>query len=163
MGPRPRKSYSPKGWGPKGGGPKVGHRSTTAREPKRAHLRVPAFKNTTKIQREDPQRERKRAKMGAGEGKKVRNFGRSDGGGSGGGGPSGRGSGAGGPAQGVSGGGNEKKQKSKHLGNSWTVCRNTKKKNFKKGEKKKKHNLNKKRKMMKINKKKKNKKKKPQK
>ena len=47
---------------------------TTAREPKRAHLRVPAFKNTTKIQREDPQRERerkkKRAKMGAGEGKK---------------------------------------------------------------------------------------------
>ena len=34
------------------------------------HFRVPAFKNTTKIPREDPQRERKRAKMGAGEGKK---------------------------------------------------------------------------------------------
>ena len=32
---------------------------TTAREPKRAHLRVPAFKNTTKIQRENPQRGKK--------------------------------------------------------------------------------------------------------
>ena len=28
---------------------------TTAREPKRAHLRVPVFTNTTKIQREDTQ------------------------------------------------------------------------------------------------------------
>ena len=37
---------------------------TTAREPKRAHFRVPSFKNTTKIQREDTQRERKRTKMG---------------------------------------------------------------------------------------------------
>ena len=34
-----------------------------------AHLRVPAFENTTKIPREDTQRD-KRAKMGAGEGKK---------------------------------------------------------------------------------------------
>ena len=59
---------------------------TTAREPKRAHLRVPAFKNTTKIPREDPQREReKRAKMETGEGKKARHFERSGGGGSGGG------------------------------------------------------------------------------
>ena len=31
---------------------------TTAREPKRAHFRVPAFKNTTKIQRKDPKRGR---------------------------------------------------------------------------------------------------------
>ena len=30
---------------------------TTAREPKRAHLRVPVFKNTTKIQRKGPTRE----------------------------------------------------------------------------------------------------------
>ena len=42
---------------------------TTAREPERAHERVPAIKNTTKIPREDPQRERKRTKMRAGEGK----------------------------------------------------------------------------------------------
>ena len=48
---------------------------TTAREPKRAHLRVPAFRNTTKIQREDPQRERERARMGGEDGKKKRNFG----------------------------------------------------------------------------------------
>ena len=33
---------------------------------KRAHSRVPAFKNTTKIPREDPQRERKTAKKVAG-------------------------------------------------------------------------------------------------
>ena len=51
------------------------------------------FKNTTKIQREDLQRERKRAKMEAGEGKKARNFGRSGGSGAG---VPGRGSGAGG-------------------------------------------------------------------
>ena len=43
---------------------------TTAREPQRAHLRVPDFTKTTTIQREDTQRETKRAKMGAGEGKK---------------------------------------------------------------------------------------------
>ena len=73
---------------------------------KRAHLRVPDFKNTTKIQREDPQRERKRATMGAGEAKKsakfwaVRRRGVRR-----------RGFRAGGPAQGVSGGGDEKKIK----------------------------------------------------
>ena len=38
---------------------------TTAREPKRAHLRAPVFKNTTKIQRENPQETFK-----VGEGKK---------------------------------------------------------------------------------------------
>ena len=49
---------------------------TTTREPKRAHLRVPAFKNTTKIQREDTQRGKKRVnfwavqeKGGPGEGR----------------------------------------------------------------------------------------------
>ena len=47
---------------------------------KRAHLRVPAFKNTTKIQRRDL-RETKKAKMGAREGKKSEIWG---GGGSGG-------------------------------------------------------------------------------
>ena len=39
-------------------------------------FRVPVFKNTTKNQREDTQRETRRAKMWAGEGKKKRNFGR---------------------------------------------------------------------------------------
>ena len=43
---------------------------TTAREPKRAHCRAPAFKNTTKIPREDTQRETKRVNIVAGEGKK---------------------------------------------------------------------------------------------
>ena len=46
----------------------------TPRQPensKRAHLRVPAFKNTTKIQREDPQREKK-SENGGGRGKKKR-------------------------------------------------------------------------------------------
>ena len=33
---------------------------TTAREPKCAHFKVPAFKNTTKIPRKDPKRERKK-------------------------------------------------------------------------------------------------------
>ena len=43
---------------------------TTTREPKRAHFRVPAFKNTTKIQREDTQRGKKRTNFAAGEEKK---------------------------------------------------------------------------------------------
>ena len=58
------------------------HRGFT-RQPensKRAHLRVPAFKNTTKIPREDPQREKK-SENGSGRRKKGRNFGRSSGGG----------------------------------------------------------------------------------
>ena len=42
---------------------------TTAQEPKRANFRVPAFKNTTKIQREDPQRGKKNEFSG-GRGKK---------------------------------------------------------------------------------------------
>ena len=54
---------------------------TTAREPKRAHLRVPEFKNTTKIQREDLPRVRKKEQNGGGRGaKRERNFGRSGGG-----------------------------------------------------------------------------------
>ena len=51
---------------------------TTTQEPKRAQLRVPAFKNTTKIAREDPEREEKNEFCG-GRGKKERNFGRSRG------------------------------------------------------------------------------------
>ena len=38
----------------------------TAREPKRAHLKALAFKNTTKIQREDPQEREERMKIVAG-------------------------------------------------------------------------------------------------
>ena len=49
-----------------------GHLS--AGEPKRAHLRVPAFKNTTKIQREDTQEREERMKIVAGEGKKKERF-----------------------------------------------------------------------------------------
>ena len=47
---------------------------TTAREPKRAHLRVPVFTKTTKIQRENNQWETKRAKFVAGDGKKSAKF-----------------------------------------------------------------------------------------
>ena len=61
--------FSHEGWGPEGGGHKISH--TTAREPKRADLRVPASKNTTKIQREDSQREKK-SKNGSGKGEKKR-------------------------------------------------------------------------------------------
>ena len=81
---------------------------------------VPAFKNTTKIQREDPQeREERMNENGSGRGKKKREiFGGLAEEGPAEGGP-GRGSRAGGPAQGVSGGGNEKKiKKSKHLKNN---------------------------------------------
>ena len=42
---------------------------------KREHLRVPAFKNTTKIQRKDPKREKEERKLWREEGKKARNFG----------------------------------------------------------------------------------------
>ena len=44
---------------------------TTAREPKRAHL---SLQNTTKIQREDTQRGKKRTNFAAGEGKKRAKF-----------------------------------------------------------------------------------------
>ena len=71
---------------------------TTAREPRRAHLRVPVFKNTTKIQREDIQRGKKRTNFAAGEEKKERNFGRSRGG------PGKGGPGKGGPGKGGPGG-----------------------------------------------------------
>ena len=63
---------------------------TTTREPNRAHLRVPVFKNTTKIQRKGPTREGEKNKNCGGRGEKEeRNFGRSGGGGSGGGGSGG--------------------------------------------------------------------------
>ena len=39
-------------------------------EPKRAHFRVPAFKHTTKIQREDPEEREERTKIVAGEGRR---------------------------------------------------------------------------------------------
>ena len=45
---------------------------TTAREPKRAHLRVPVFKNTTKIQRRGPTREGEKNENCGGRGKKKR-------------------------------------------------------------------------------------------
>ena len=80
---------------------------TTAREPKRAHLRVPVFKNTAKIQRKRPKEREKRMKTVVGEGKKKSeilggpaeggpNGGRSGAGRSGGGGSGGGGSGGGG-------------------------------------------------------------------
>ena len=47
---------------------------TTAREPKRAHFRARAFKNTTKIPREDPQEREERMKIVVGEGKKRANI-----------------------------------------------------------------------------------------
>ena len=80
-------------WGAKGGGPKIslfflflpseislfllslglfvefwfcfpgGPEAATTREPRRAHLRVPAFKKDTKIQREDPQEREERVKF----------------------------------------------------------------------------------------------------
>ena len=43
---------------------------TTVREPKRAHLRVPVFKNTTKINEKTPREGRKERICAAGEGKK---------------------------------------------------------------------------------------------
>ena len=66
VGPRPRKSQGPKGRDPKGRAPQ--HGGSKGGGPKAG----PAFKNTTKIQREDPQRERTRAKMGAGEEKSAK-------------------------------------------------------------------------------------------
>ena len=54
--------------------PKPSGFHTTAREPKRAHLRVPTFKNTTKIPLENPQEREERMKMGAGESKKKAKF-----------------------------------------------------------------------------------------
>ena len=48
---------------------------TTAREPQRAHLRVPVFKNNTKIPREDSQEREERKKIVvAGEGNKSAKF-----------------------------------------------------------------------------------------
>ena len=60
--------------------PKPPRLHTTAREPKRAHFRVPAFKNTTKIPRKDPKKREEKKENCGGRGKKERNFGRSGGG-----------------------------------------------------------------------------------
>ena len=60
---------------PPSAGPSRRGRRGFTRQPensKRAHLTAPALPNTTKIPREDTQRKTKRAKMGAGEGKKRR-------------------------------------------------------------------------------------------
>ena len=59
--------------------PRHPHRAAGARtrqpeNSKRAYLSVPVFKNTTKIQREDPQRRKKRTNLLAGEGKKRAKF-----------------------------------------------------------------------------------------
>ena len=78
---------------------------TTAREPKRAHLRVPALQTPPKFHektprekkkdtKRPPEREKKRAKMEQGEGKKARNVGWSGGGGSSGGVPAAGGGGS---------------------------------------------------------------------
>ena len=48
---------------------------TTAREPKRAHFRDPAFKHTTIISRKDPQERQKERKLWREMAKKARNFG----------------------------------------------------------------------------------------
>ena len=64
----------------------------------------PGLHNTTKIQREDPQRGKKQMKIVEGEGKKERNFGRSSGGRSGGGRSGGGRSGGGRSSGGRSGG-----------------------------------------------------------
>ena len=58
---------------------------TTAREPKRAHFRVPAFKTPPKFNEKTPKRGRNNEHLWWEKGKKERNFGRSGGGRSGGG------------------------------------------------------------------------------
>ena len=100
-----RAAWGLEGWGPEGGWPKI---SPLPLPFSLFFSRVPAFKNTTKIQREDPREREKERKCGVGEGKKTR---RSGGGGGPEGGPAEGVSGAGDPALGGSGGGNEKKSK----------------------------------------------------
>ena len=132
-GGRGRSVGAREGWGPEGGscrvkpwplGPPGFH--TTARE-----LQTCTFEgasNTTKIPREDPQREKKKkAKMVAGEGKKAQNFGRSGG----------RGSGAGGSRGGI-----EKKiiRTSKHNKNKHCAEIRKKKKTTEKVKKKTQNN-----------------------
>ena len=92
---------------------------TTTRELQTCTFKGPGLQKHHQNSTRRPQRERKRAKMGAGEGKKSAKFWAVQRRGVRrrvvqGGGP-----GAGGPAQGVSGGGNEKKSKKpKHLENN---------------------------------------------
>ena len=118
---------------PERDGPKGRRGFTQQAESPNVHLRVPAFKNTTKFQREDPQREReKERKWGREREKKARNFGRSGGGGSGGGGP-----GKGVRRRGCPVEEMKKINKSKHLKNNFTMCRSTKKRKKDENEKKK--------------------------
>ena len=70
-------------------------------KPKRAHFMVPAFKNTTKIQRKGPKREKKRMKIVAGVKKKSEILGGPAEGGPAEGGPAEGGPAEGGPAEGV--------------------------------------------------------------
>ena len=64
-------------------GPPGSH--TTAREPKRAHFRVPAFKTPPKFNEKTPRERQKERIRGREREKKAQNFGRSGGGGSSGG------------------------------------------------------------------------------
>ena len=75
-----RRVETPKGPAPKGGPKAAGGFHTTAREPNRAHVEVPAFKTPTKIPQEDLQEREGRINMWR-ERKKERHFGRSGGGG----------------------------------------------------------------------------------
>ena len=106
-----REGLRPKGGSPKGGGPRgVGPRGVGARRgPQRFHttaesqtctLEGPGASNTTKIPREDPQREKK-SENGSGEMEKKREIlgGPAEGGLAEGGGPAEGGSGVGGPAE----------------------------------------------------------------
>ena len=65
---------APKGWGPEFVGAAPGLHMT-AREPKRAHVGAPAFRNTTEIQREDPQEREERMQIVAEKGQSAK-FGR---------------------------------------------------------------------------------------
>ena len=89
VGAQTQKKWGPEGWGPEGCGAQnfalfslppqnsffsslSGGLHTTTREPKRAYLSAPVFKNTPKFHEKTPQREKKRAKFWAVQGKGVR-------------------------------------------------------------------------------------------
>ena len=83
---KPRRPHSSRGERERGREEAVqgeGRGFTQPENSNRAHLRVPGFKNTTKIQREDAQRDRKRAKWWRERGKKKARNVRWSGGGSG--------------------------------------------------------------------------------
>ena len=72
------KGGGPEGWGFEGWGAKISRGlHTTTRELQTCTFERPGASNTTKIQREDTQRGKKRTNFAAGEGKKERHFGRS--------------------------------------------------------------------------------------